>query len=608
MTSIILCHDLASLKSGLPSPTELLRYLILRESQTSLNIRAYLRQRGQSHELPRADLFRQQATWFRSAYVEALGRLNADQASRDWWTKPFTTKNPISTELCRDIFIFLLIAALAREADSALVVITDNRLLAEQVAAWGKAEGVAVINAVDSTQTLRQFGSSFYYPALFVRVISLLGFRLWTWLTGLDRAIVDKEAGVLIATVVHRHSFTPEGWFQDTYFGKLGEWLVGQGIHVVTAGIIDDRLNRKLARAFTRENGGPPKVIFDAGIRVRDIFRCVWEAIRAYRADCSRNLTVIVRGLNVGYLITQALRQAHTSGNVLWSLYTFHSARRLAALFPNKRSIHPYENRAFEKMMLLGFRETSRKHRVGYQHASITASHTNFIFADKEVDVTPLPDVVVTMGQVTRDWLVNEGHHPPSLLKIGCALRQQGAGGSGHLRRRPSKLTRILVALATSLAEHVQTLMFLQKALRNDNIRELRIRPHPTIRLGDALALLPDEQTQLQFTVSRGSVAEDLAWADVVLYASSTIGLETVSAGVPAMYVDLGDILDTDPMGGWTEFKWTVRQPEDLSAVLAEIEGLTDAQYQTRQQYGIAYAQSYIYPVTEQHLRAFCEG
>jgi hypothetical protein len=93
-----------------------------------------------------------------------------------------------------------------------------------------------------------------------------------------------------------------------------------------------------------------------------------------------------------------------------------------------------------------------------------------------------------------------------------------------------------------------------------------------------------------------------------VLYASSTIGLEAVGMGVPAVYLDLGDILDTDPMGGWTEFKWIAREPKDLRTVFAEIEALPDAQYEARQRKGQAYADAYLYPVTDKSLEIFCEA
>ena len=78
--------------------------------------------------------------------------------------------------------------------------------------------------------------------------------------------------------------------------------------------------------------------------------------------------------------------------------------------------------------------------------------------------------------------------------------------------------------------------------------------------------------------------------------------------GVPAVYIDLGDILDTDPMGGWTEFKWVAREPKDLGTVLSEIGMLSDVQYSFHQQQGQAYAGAYLLSVNEQTLRVFCEA
>jgi len=93
-----------------------------------------------------------------------------------------------------------------------------------------------------------------------------------------------------------------------------------------------------------------------------------------------------------------------------------------------------------------------------------------------------------------------------------------------------------------------------------------------------------------------------------VLYASSTIGLEAVGAGIPAVYLDLGDILDTDPMGGWTEFKWVARQPKDLGLVFSEIEALSNSEYEERQRRGRAYTDAYFYPVSDRTLQVFCEA
>ncbi|TSA04187.1 MAG: hypothetical protein D4R81_02330 [Nitrospiraceae bacterium] len=607
MRTVLLCRDLDALSRRLPSPPEPIRYLILRESQASLRIRTHLQQRGGSEELPRAVLFRERSARFRAEYVNALGRLNAERGSRDWWAMPFTTKNPISTDLCRNTFAFLLIVDLVRKTEGLLVVVTDSEALAGQVEAWGSDEGVAVTNVVKSAWTVRELVKRLAPLA----VLLLMGRALWFRLRMGAKTVASVAEGdhvVAIVTLVHPHSLSPEGRFRDTYFGGLSEWLVSRNVPVVVAGLIQGQ-SVALARAFQSGDGKAARIPLDAVLGPGEILCCGWSALRAFLSSGSWNATVGVHGVNIECLIAHAIREAHASGEVFLSLYVYRCARRLGARARIVRCVYPYENRAWEKMLLLGIRADSPATRmVGYQHASITASHTNFMLVDKEPAVIPLPDVVVTMGTVTKDWLIREGRHSTSSVMAGCALRQARTVAGALRQRRAKRVARVLVALATSQTEYLGTLTFLNEAVAPDKSREVRIRPHPTLSLDEAVRLLPEGRARFSYTTSRGPVAEDLAWADVVLYASSTIGLEAVGMGVPAVYLDLGDILDTDPMGGWTEFKWIAREPKDLRVVLTEIEALSDDQYGAHQQRGQAYAEACLYPVTDKNLEIFCEA
>lgn len=613
MTAVILGRDLDALRSCLPPSPEPVRYLILQESSEGSKIRAYFEARGSCTELPRANLFRERSGWFQPAYVTALGRVNVEHASRDWWAMPFTTKNPISTELCRDAFAFLLIAELARKTEGALAVVTDSEALAAQVEAWGRGEGITVVNGVRSRLT-----KQWLLDRLAPLAIVFLAFRaLWFRLRIGDQSRMPADGGpmTVIVTLVHPHSFTADGQFCDTYFGKLQEWLTARSIPVVTAGFVQGQ-SVWLAQAFLPGSAPGGQVPVGAVLTVGEILWCMWDSFRAWtRRDQMAHATPVeIDGVRLDKLIRQAIRDAHASGDVFRSFYVSRCASRLAERLKITRCWYPYENRAWEKMLLLGIRAASPKTRlVGYQHASVTASHTNFLLTEEEVERTPLPDAIVTLGDVTREWLIREGRHPSVLLKTGCALRQPKAGTAAIRARRSARVTRLLLALATNLNEYVMTLAFLEEACvaarfcRNDG-RELRIRPHPTIALEEAVRLLPNGRAQFPYAVSTGAAADDLAWADVVLYASSTIGLEAVGLGVPAVYLDLGDILDTDPMGGWTEFKWVVREPKDLAHALAEIEALPQEQYSARQHEGRSYADAYLVPVTDRALQVFCEA
>ena len=135
-------------------------------------------------------------------------------------------------------------------------------------------------------------------------------------------------------------------------------------------------------------------------------------------------------------------------------------------------------------------------------------------------------------------------------------------------------------------------------------IIQVRVRPHPLITLepGLAAARLDDKRF---FSISTGLLEPELEWADVVLYASSTIGLEAVSMDIPAVFLDVDDLLHTDPMFGWDDFKWTAAGQAELLDALLDIEELSDERFQSAQIGGREYSARYLVPISDSALAAF---
>ena len=107
------------------------------------------------------------------------------------------------------------------------------------------------------------------------------------------------------------------------------------------------------------------------------------------------------------------------------------------------------------------------------------------------------------------------------------------------------------------------------------------------------------------YSVDSGSLTESFEKSDVVLYASSTVGMEAVSKGIPAIYMDLGNVLNSDPMSMWDELKWTVSDPKELVPTIRSIAALPEEEFRERQRKGQAYINSYLKPVTEENLKPF---
>ena len=172
---------------------------------------------------------------------------------------------------------------------------------------------------------------------------------------------------------------------------------------------------------------------------------------------------------------------------------------------------------------------------------------------------------------------------------------------------RPDSIYHILIVLATSDTEYINVLTFLDRVLGDISGYQFRVRPHPGKSLDPVLKHLHLVHDTL-FDVSEVSLDDDLDWSDLVLYASSTVAMEAVGRGIPVVYMDLGDYLDTDPMFGWNDFKWSVQDPTDLKIAIQSISDISDVKYFDLQRSGLRYVMKYLSPVTRNPANVFLES
>ena len=607
MIPLILCNKLHGLRKFLESNSEPLRFLCLLESREGYLIRDYLRSRPGLQELPVADLFRERNESFRHNFVEFMGKVNRRNQSLDWWAMPFTNKNPLATSLCRNMSYFLLIAELLQEQSSPLLVITDSLDVVAQSKALAKREGYQVLNLVRAPRFWRTF-VKLHTPAgvlkAAVRTLALLILG-----RSLRPASDLQNDHMAVVSVSHSRSFLESGGYHDVYFGSMLPEANESGMNPLMVGLAADRPMSQLKK-FRQVDTGFPIIPLESCLTLANFVFCLFKSLGLYFRPVRVLGDMEIQGTDVSCLITRAMRDSRHSGDLFLNLRVYYCAWWLARNLKLSRCVYPFENRSWEKMLLLGVGDgdtgTPRANFVGYQHAALTMSHTNFMLADGEAEFTPLPSTILTTGSVITSWLEMQGNFPDGILQSACALRQaqpvptyRRDGGSGP--------TNVLVALATKLDEYVKTLSLLESAFSGISGFNVRIRPHPEIPLELALDVFPPA-TRNFFSKSEGTLSEDLEWADVVLYASSTVGLEAVACGKPVVYLDLGDFLDTDPMSSWDGFKWTAAQPTELISALASIKSLTPSEFQQRQQLGYDYVGSYLTPVGADNIRLFWEA
>ena len=109
----------------------------------------------------------------------------------------------------------------------------------------------------------------------------------------------------------------------------------------------------------------------------------------------------------------------------------------------------------------------------------------------------------------------------------------------------------------------------------------------------------------LDFQLIGGPLEDNIAWANVVVYVSSTVGLNAISRGVPAVAIDLGEFVDYDPAPGDCPLKWSVSRPEQLLKAFQEIQETGDEDYRRLQTHAVEFTNRYFNPVTDKSLMEF---
>ena len=601
MKTVIICNRLKPLQSAMSNNSGPLSFLNLLNTLNGIEIREHLKGNPQAETLPKAQLFRERRDGFRRKYVEFMGQINAENWSLHWWAMLFTSKNPFATDLPRNCFYALLIAEMMARDIESLVVTTDSLELASQVKAWGVKEGVKVVDLVRPRWTPRRFLKR-HTPAGLIKAF-LRTIVLWARSRRFRPQPNLTEDHLVIATTTHPASFSAHEEFRDPYFGPLIGQIASSRQKALILALVLERPIEQL-RNIGSLKCQLPVVPVDACLNLRDLAGCLWHGIGGSLHPMGLRGAMEIDGMDLSVLVEQTVRETRRSGEYYLNLRMYYSARRLARTVKVSRCLFPFENRPWEKMLVQGVRAAAPEAWIsGYQHASVTPGHTNFAMGSGEVEITPLPDQVLTTGDLMTNWLEQSGNFPTGMFKSACALRLGPSADSG-LKSRSGKITRVLVALATSLEEYVDSLAFLEEAFDAGTGYEIRIRPHPIIPLELAVEISPPRRRDF-YSQSSGALADDLSWSDVVLYASSTVGLEAVSLGIPAVHLDLGDFLDSDPMSGWQEFKWSVKKPSELIRTLETIDSITDQRFYEIQQRGREFVASYLKPPTEADYQLF---
>jgi hypothetical protein len=282
----------------------------------------------------------------------------------------------------------------------------------------------------------------------------------------------------------------------------------------------------------------------------------------------------------------------------------FFYVARAAVKTWNPRAFVMLHEGAFEKLFWHGVKAANKECvTVGYQHASIMPHSLQLLLPNSGSWELSTPDVVLCLGDVTRN-MIQAGHEPhkTKLISFGAARRT-----SSDSSFRPPKPQRRTVLVAPQMSESKMLFNFAIQAARLLPDHRFILRCHPNMPFAQVrphLEGVVEELSNIEISDLK-SITDDLTRSSVLLYRASSSVFYAVLQGLKPIYLRDNCLPDADPLFELTDWREFVSSPSEMAQTLWRYAATIEESAAARWRTAAEYARDYIIPVDESSINRF---
>ncbi len=401
-----------------------------------------------------------------------------------------------------------------------------------------------------------------------------------------------------------------QGKFVDPFFGELADCLgeeLAKGHTVLTVITDFDESGGTAEKMAAMADNSP--IPLEYFLSTSDVLSGLLAVVKSQlfsRFRVPESLEFL--GENVRSAVADSL--SGSGGAISLRQYLHYDvARNIAQQYTVSGCAITYEGNPWERMFVAGLKSVQPQAPVaGYQHSVVPLAAAGVFPGPHEVEVAPLPDVVVTTGEEPARIIREFGSYPGERIIPACALRYSYLHElkERDITCRKQENVTVLV-VPEGVAKAIDLVSYALKQASTCPDIQFRIRTHPLTPLPfylDQLGISLDTYDNVVESKGR-SLVEDIMSCDAVLYWGTTVSLEALMAGIPLIHFDRGELLSYDPLFDFSDFKWVVDKTMPLAEVVEVITQLPDGEYEVRASAGRAYVKRYFHPVTKEAMQAF---
>lgn len=537
---------ICSSAEALASPAPAGPWLFLgKDSETRRRISSHWRGSA-PHPIPgRLDAV---AERLKGPFVDAVARLGRRQGGKvAWWASSFSWKHPVASDLFLLICYHELIKEVIAEPGETVFVVEDPWLRAQCCRSFPDA-AASPLRFMLFLAKLRLSARALASRAAWVVRAAKSALRQNR--NGFRRTTRPEESPqVLLYGLPQEFAFDSEGRWKEVFLPGLWELLS--------------------AHAIPSARLAPPAPGFEEALaRLSSEFVLLSHEVGLSALVAALSLPPRPAALDefrVGPTALPVLAEREwwtdlsTSRSCDYFLFFKTASACLQRIRP-RVLVYPFENQPWEKMLVLACRASATR-SIGHQHSVTPRFFLPTFLGNGEDADSPLPDLVLATGPLTRRLLVESGFSE-SRIKVGGSLRmptrmQPSPYAGKHVPAGARR--RVLVILCHDMHLARTLLDDLESAFPShgaDAGVEFLLRPHPTFDAAGA-ELCP------WMSRVKGELRQQLPGFDAVLSTGSTVVVEALSHGLPVVLYRAETLIDANDMGNYL--------PGGLAAVASRI-------------------------------------
>jgi len=568
---------------------------------------------AQGSYLDTTELFHEAAKGLREPYLDLIYDMGRDMNSLRWWVTSLSYRSPSTSNTFRHACYL--------------------RVALDLIENWSDTEPLVILSPVPVIRALEANLGPVNHRVVFVERASssLMHRSVKKLVDSLDmlghRAYFTVGEGfrILRARTAIRHPFHPSqpitvlaSWatpdslnrgaeFYKSYFGNLVKYLQDTGRQVAVAPVFVNEIPYKDALAAMRSGSTVPWLVLHRILTFTDLVRVVVKSL----APPPRPPRIPeLAGMVIETLAIDDLRRHWISNGAPDAFLIAAMVRRMGrSKFPLERIIYTYENQPWERAMCWeARRELLDTKLVGYQHARASKLLLNWHLASGGEPEAPLPDHIVTVGQLTAD-LLSHGGYTPGQLRVGGALNAENrlptSPPAPSLSDGPQEKV-VLIAASYSSEETAELATVAGLLYGPDDGVQVILKCHPGTPL-ERIRQFARIDLPAHVTVSSEPIESLMLRSSVMVYSGSTVCIEALAAGLPVIHLRPRFDFDLDPLDSVPETRLTATGVEELRNAVDWLlnhrrEYISEHKYEWERVSTAMYGQ-----VNEETIRAFTE-